>query len=537
MVTTRFSYYFRSVQTVLFALVLLTILSGVAYAQDETPEPTITLENIDQLTLLTRIENENPDVIRSMIWSPDSQQFVVVSIEKTLLYTLNELESPLLLESYDRKYGDGLSLDGGAAFNQDGSLLATTNGSTVRVWDAETLEPVAEWSNSLPPDQLVFSPDGTILAVSSRTPELDDPFVVSLWNVESEQLVGVVGYPYSGRWFASLFAFNADGSRLFTTYRHIHSWDYRNPAGYRDPNLLSKAEAIDYLMTAGWYVSPDAPLYQWTIFRNTDGLYALWLIAEDGAAFFAPQKGALQPITPHESGEAPYDDQGIPQSIDGYERLDSSASIKVFSDFIQLGYSTSDVPIRITGRSEAAPAVPQYRYDETQDTFTDLSTGDVYRAVEAKGVGQFLNADGVVMERLPFGYYHLGESRLPETLGTTASEIQGLKAEGRLIVLREAGETYILVDVESGETLFTFTDTLTEPFEVVSFNHDKTLVALSPIEGLGFSLWGMQSGVRVLHFEAQNHAVFSPDGRWLAVRGPGSFVIEFWGIPPSGGEG
>src|SRR5690606_20152634 len=89
---------------------------------------------------------------------------------------------------------------------------------------------------------------------------------------------------------------------------------------YGEGHLITKQQAIDQILNVT-YLPETGRSYSWTAFRSPDGDYALWLQDAEGSSFLAlPDEPISQP-QPGEMGIGPLDDNGIPETIEGYSRL------------------------------------------------------------------------------------------------------------------------------------------------------------------------------------------------------------------------
>lgn len=163
---------------------------------------------------------------------------------------------------------------------------------------------------------------------------------------------------------------------------------------YGDGHLLTKVQSIELLQQERYLPEGDAA-YSWTGYRNEAGEYALWLQNEAGESFLAFPGTSLIPASEAE-GVDELDENGIPVSISGYERLNA---LQVASDqtipSIQFGSELDGVQIR--SAREAAQLQLKYVYDEATDVITNQETNTEYSPVE----GVWTSSTGEV---LPFGF-------------------------------------------------------------------------------------------------------------------------------------
>lgn len=168
---------------------------------------------------------------------------------------------------------------------------------------------------------------------------------------------------------------------LFTVYTAF--------TNYSDTQLLTKQQAMRIIQTER-FLPEGAFTYRWTAFRSPAGEYALWLVSEDGQALFVRPGEPAREVAPGEAGVGPPDQDGIPQSIEGYERLSRVDSVRYISEIAELEFSQPPNTIHISSLDKAAQYQQKFVYDGSQDAMLDRETGTAYRAVE----GTFTSPEG-----------------------------------------------------------------------------------------------------------------------------------------------
>jgi ABC-type sugar transport system permease subunit len=162
---------------------------------------------------------------------------------------------------------------------------------------------------------------------------------------------------------------------MFTLYPIIFTvWvSFTN---YGDGHLVTKEQAIDQILKST-YLPEEGKAYSWTAFRSEEGDYALWLIDDQGNGYLARPSEPLTQPQPGEQGLGALDKNGIPESIEGYQRLNAifAATDKNLPD-ISFGEVGSTIQIR--SPSEAAQLLPLYEYDPDRDAIVSQETGVVY---------------------------------------------------------------------------------------------------------------------------------------------------------------
>lgn len=170
---------------------------------------------------------------------------------------------------------------------------------------------------------------------------------------------------------------------------------------YSDGHRYTK-EASVALMGKTKYLPEGGTSYEWQVFRNEAGIYALWLTAEDSSSFFAVPGQPLEAVTPNQSGTAPFDDDGIPSAYNGFTLLDRAGRAQAMTkDKIdQIQFGTDDNPIGIKSRNAAGAFASKWVFDAEQNALIDKETNTVYAANDQ--TGDFVAPDGT---KAPLGYW------------------------------------------------------------------------------------------------------------------------------------
>ncbi|MGQ0600219.1 MAG: ABC transporter permease subunit [Anaerolineales bacterium] len=197
-------------------------------------------------------------------------------------------------------------------------------------------------------------------------------------------LIFLIPGAYPFRWMAIGFAFLI----LFVIYPILFTI-YVAFTNYGDGHFLTKEQAIPIIEKAT-YLPEAGTSYTWTAYKSEAGTYALWLVNPEGATFLGKPGEAIIPAKPGDPGIGEADSKGIPQSIDGYQRLNTliAASDKELPN-IKFGVEGGE-SIQIRSPKEAAQLAIRYKYDAATDTVIDQSNGDVYNNV----AGTFTTKDG-----------------------------------------------------------------------------------------------------------------------------------------------
>lgn len=174
---------------------------------------------------------------------------------------------------------------------------------------------------------------------------------------------------------------------LFTIYP-IFFTVWVSFTNYGEGHLITKTQAIDQISKAK-YLPESGLAYTWTAFKSAEGVYALWLKDADGNGYLAIVGKPLSQPKPGENGIGELDENGIPKTIEGYQRLNVfEAATNPKLTEIQFGAAGKTIQIR--SPSEAAEIVPLYVYDPEADTMTSQETGIVYHNLR----GTFTSSSG-----------------------------------------------------------------------------------------------------------------------------------------------
>lgn len=194
------------------------------------------------------------------------------------------------------------------------------------------------------------------------------------------------GYPF--RWMAIGLAFML----VFVIYPIFFTL-YIAFTNYGDGHLLTKEQALAQIENAT-YLPATGKSYDWAAFKSDDGKYALWLTDRStGETFLAKPDEEIQQAKPGDPGVGEADAKGVPQSIEGYTRLNTllAAADKQLPN-IKFGLAGEEgmSTVQVRSPNEAAELQTRYLYDKDADTLTDQETGRVYYDKE----GIFTSTDG-----------------------------------------------------------------------------------------------------------------------------------------------
>ena len=157
---------------------------------------------------------------------------------------------------------------------------------------------------------------------------------------------------------------------------------------YGEGHLITQEQAITQILKEK-YLPETGKAYLWTAFKSPEGSYLLWLKDTEGNAYLARPGEPLAQPQPGQSGIGTFDDQGVPETIEGYSRLNAiQAATDQNLTEIQFGEAGNSIQIR--SPKEAAQLLPLYAYNPERDVMVNQETGVEYQNIR----GTFSAPDG-----------------------------------------------------------------------------------------------------------------------------------------------
>ena len=141
-------------QCLLFDPTSTILISGCAYSENE-----VYLWNMNNFEILSVLKA--PDIVGEVVINPDASRLITASDNGDLIvWNMENGEQVAVLQGHTSRVS--------ARFSPDGSLVASASlDSSARLWNAETGEELNLFTTH-PSLSILFSPDGTILYVSSN---------------------------------------------------------------------------------------------------------------------------------------------------------------------------------------------------------------------------------------------------------------------------------------------------------------------------------------------------------------------------------
>ncbi|HSG18623.1 MAG TPA: ABC transporter permease subunit [Anaerolineae bacterium] len=158
---------------------------------------------------------------------------------------------------------------------------------------------------------------------------------------------------------------------------------------FGDGHLFTKEQAIEQLEKVR-YLPEGGGAYSWTAFRSGEGDFVLWLQGEDGSQLLARPDQPIAAGISGEEGVGELDGEGIPETIEGYERLNRLTVVRYIDEVGDLTFGVDEDTVQIRSLDAAAALQQRYVYDPEEDVIVDQETGEVYTPVQ----GTFTSTTG-----------------------------------------------------------------------------------------------------------------------------------------------
>jgi ABC-type sugar transport system permease subunit len=222
-------------------------------------------------------------------------------------------------------------------------------------------------------------------------------FAISLWMQESMILAGAVVIltvfvnvvilrrdTYPLRWMLVGLVLMA----VFAVYPILYNI-YVSTTNYGFGHLLTKEQAIAQFEST-LYLPEQGASYTWTAYLSEGGGFAVWLQAPDGQGYLAFPGEEIRAVAPGEEGVGELDEDGIPMTIEGYERLNRLTVVRHINQLGELSLGAGEHVVRISSLDRAAELVPLYEYDPVRDVLVNQQNGAEYSPRN----GAFTSASG-----------------------------------------------------------------------------------------------------------------------------------------------
>ncbi len=157
---------------------------------------------------------------------------------------------------------------------------------------------------------------------------------------------------------------------------------------YGEGHLITKEQAINQILREK-YLPEMGRAYSWTAFKSAEGEYRLWLQDEEGNGYLAVPGEPLTQPQPGEAGLGEFDAQGVPETMAGYNRLNTILAT-TDQNLPDILFGEAGSTIQIRSPREAAELLPLYAYDADRDAMINQETAVVYQNIR----GTFSAPDG-----------------------------------------------------------------------------------------------------------------------------------------------
>jgi ABC-type sugar transport system permease subunit len=165
---------------------------------------------------------------------------------------------------------------------------------------------------------------------------------------------------------------------LFTIYPILFTV-WVSSTNYGEGHLITQEQAIDQILKAK-YLPETGLAFTWTAFKSPEGGYALWLKDANGNGYLAKPGEPLSQPQPGEMGVGQLDDNGIPGTIEGYQRLNAILAA-TDQNLTEIQFGEEGRTIQVRSPTEAAELKPLYIYDPELDAMISQETGVVYQNI------------------------------------------------------------------------------------------------------------------------------------------------------------
>ncbi len=160
---------------------------------------------------------------------------------------------------------------------------------------------------------------------------------------------------------------------------------------YGEGHLITQEQAIDRILKEK-YLPETGKAYTWTAYKSPEGDYALWLKDAEGNGYLVKPGEALSQPQPGELGIGELDDRGIPETIEGYQKLNAIVAA-TDQNLTEIQFGEEGKTIQIRSPAEAAELLPLYVYDPDRDAMINQETGIVYQNIR----GTYTSPDGSLL--------------------------------------------------------------------------------------------------------------------------------------------
>ena len=182
---------------------------------------------------------------------------------------------------------------------------------------------------------------------------------------------------------------------MFAIYPILYTV-YVSTTNYGFGHLLTKEQVIQQFESTK-YLPEGKGAYTWTAYVSDNGDFALWLQDNQGQSYLAYPDQPITSVEPGQQGVGELDTEGIPATIEGYQRLNRLTVVRYINDLGKLSFGTGDWVVQVSSLDTASELEPQFSYDPARDVLINQETGFEYKPLK----GFFVSQSG---ERLTPGF-------------------------------------------------------------------------------------------------------------------------------------
>lgn len=169
-------------------------------------------------------------------------------------------------------------------------------------------------------------------------------------------------------------------SLLFTIYPILYTFNI-SFSNMGSGHLMTKQQAITRIEQLQ-FIPENSVKYQWTAFKADDGSYALWLISADGKTLLAKQGKSAEELASGQGGVGELDAEGIPLTIEGYQRLTRKESIALLTELSNIEFGLAPTTYKVKSLKETNESAPLYKYDVEKDVVINQQTGEIFTPIK-----------------------------------------------------------------------------------------------------------------------------------------------------------
>jgi len=151
---------------------------------------------------------------------------------------------------------------------------------------------------------------------------------------------------------------------------------------YGEGHLITQEQAVQQILKEK-YLPEEGKAYSWTAYKTSEGDYALWLIDEEGNGYLAKIGESLTQPQEGEEGVGEFDSNGIPETIEGYQKLNGIVAA-TDQNLPNILFGEEGKTIQVRSPSEAAELLPKYIFDSDLDAMINQETSVVYTNLRGK---------------------------------------------------------------------------------------------------------------------------------------------------------